>query len=297
MKKLELLVFIFLIFSLISFEVKAENYKLFFGDLHGHTFWSDGKGSPAEYFTYCKDVAKLDFCAITDHDVNQTALSNITIEADNFNSLNFVAFAGTEWSSPRYGHKACYNISTVCRAWSANCDTPKELYESVKKDGGLCHAAHPAANWTGQNATDWDVVKDEVEVAGEIYANETKMIEAWSNYKLKLGVVGVSDTHDGRPGSSGVTGCYAKELTRKGILEALKARRCFATSSGANRTHFPMNLSFKINGHWMGEEISLNYGSKLNFEIIVNATYNITSIRIKKNGETIATKIDCNSKN
>ncbi|MEM3786717.1 MAG: hypothetical protein QXZ59_04975, partial [Nitrososphaeria archaeon] len=187
--------------------------------------------------------------------------------------------------------------STSCSATSQNCDETNELYEKVKREGGLCHTAHPATSWEGQNATDWSVVRDEVEVAGEIYANETKMIEAWSNYSLKLGVVGVSDTHDGRPGSSGITGCYASELTRKGILEALKARRCFATSSGANRTHFPMNLSFKINGHWMGEEISLNYGSKLNFEIIVNATYNVTRIYIKKNGETIATKTDCNFQN
>jgi len=291
MKKI---LFVLILLVLLAKNVNAD-YNLYFGDLHGHTNFSDGMGYPADYFTYCRDSAKLDFCAVTDHNAGKTALSNTTLEANNFNSPSFVAFVGMEWSSSRYGHKPCYNISNPCSSSSSTCDTPDKLYNSVKNDGGLCHAAHPATTWTGQNETDWNYSKDEVEVAGEVYANESKMNYAWKIYNLKMGVVGVGDSHNGRPGYGGITGCYATELTRKGILDALKARRCFATN--ANRTQYPMNISFKANGHLMGEEISLDYGSNINFDIIVNATYNINSIQLKKNGTVISTKNDCNSQN
>jgi len=283
-------------FVLLFKHANASEYNLFFGDLHGHTNFSDGKGGyPAQYFAYCRDVAKLDFCAVTDHNIGQKNLDNTSKEANNFNSPTFVTFSGNEWSSARYGHKSCYNISRSCSASSSSCDTPSELYASVKSDGGLCHAAHPAESWAGQNETDWSFSEDEIERAGEIYNNESKMNDAWKNYGLRLGAVGVTDSHDGRPGSVGVTGCYATELTRKGILEALNARRCFAASH--NRTHYPVNLSFKINGHWMGEELSLDYGTNLDFNVIVNANYNIDKIHIKKDGDIIATKSDCNSPN
>ena len=46
----------------------AAEYRLFWGDVHGHSAISDGKGSPGDYFTYARDVARLDFVVLTDHD-------------------------------------------------------------------------------------------------------------------------------------------------------------------------------------------------------------------------------------
>lgn len=44
-------------------------YRVFFGDIHGHTLVSDGSwGDPDDYFRYGREVAGLDFCALTDHD-------------------------------------------------------------------------------------------------------------------------------------------------------------------------------------------------------------------------------------
>lgn len=39
----------------------------YFGQLHSHTINSDGAGTLEEAFTYARDVAKLDFFAVTDH--------------------------------------------------------------------------------------------------------------------------------------------------------------------------------------------------------------------------------------
>jgi len=50
----------------------------------------------------------------------------------------------------------------------------------------------------------------------------------------------------------GATGVLAKENTREAIFDALKARRCYAYM-GQER----IRLDFRINGHYMGEEITL----------------------------------------
>lgn len=41
--------------------------RIFFGNLHAHTSYSDGKGMPEEAYVYARDVAKLDFLALTEH--------------------------------------------------------------------------------------------------------------------------------------------------------------------------------------------------------------------------------------
>lgn len=41
--------------------------NVYFGNLHSHTSYSDGSGTPAEAFRYARDTAGLDFLAITEH--------------------------------------------------------------------------------------------------------------------------------------------------------------------------------------------------------------------------------------
>jgi len=43
-------------------------YRVYFGEIHGHTELSDGWGTPDACFTAARDLARLDFCALTDHD-------------------------------------------------------------------------------------------------------------------------------------------------------------------------------------------------------------------------------------
>ena len=132
-----------------------------------------------------------------------------------------------------------------------------------------------------------------MELAGEIYASEEKMNEAWLDFGLRIGVVGVSDTHSGRPGASGVTGCYAFELSREGILDALASRRCFATNSPVNRADNPAALEFKLNGRWMGEVVPVPEGETMALTVSVASAAQIEMITIKKDGEVLATKEDC----
>ena len=51
-----------------TYRPEASPYKVYFGEIHGHSELSDGRGSPDDYFATARDEAKLDFCALTDHD-------------------------------------------------------------------------------------------------------------------------------------------------------------------------------------------------------------------------------------
>ena len=89
----------------------------------------------------------------------------------------------------------------------------------------------------------------------------------------RVGFTAGSDDHYGHPGAvypgphighfasgNGLTALYTEELTREGIWEALKARRCYATN-GAR-----ILLRFQVNGHWMGEEIESDAPPRIEVE-------------------------------
>jgi hypothetical protein len=115
----------------------------------------------------------------------------------------------------------------------------------------------------------------------------------------KLGIVAGSDGHDGHPGNaqsplvkhphlfhfcgSGFTAVLCDELTRENVYEAIKNRRCYAT------TGVPIILDFRANGHDMGSEIKNCEGSPRLY-VRCGGTYSIHEIRIVKNGRIIHTE-------
>ena len=47
---------------------RRDGPRVLWGDLHGHSNFSDGTGTPEDYYVYARDVAGLDVAALTDHD-------------------------------------------------------------------------------------------------------------------------------------------------------------------------------------------------------------------------------------
>lgn len=101
---------------------------IYFGNLHAHTAVSDGTGTPAEAFAYARDVAKLDFMALTEHNhilagERATPEQRLAIyvgpadsalipTADRFTTTGkFVALSGQEYSSMSKGnHVNVYDV-------------------------------------------------------------------------------------------------------------------------------------------------------------------------------------------
>ena len=156
--------------------IESPEYRLFWGEIHGHTVVSDGGArTPDEYYCHGRDTALLDFCAIADHDFGialydpEKYWSMITEAARRFNEPGrFVTIPGWEIShaglveGESYGHKNVYFLddeppffsSSPYGKWRAGRDHThiEELVERLEASG----ATFMIVDHTSHMLTDWD---------------------------------------------------------------------------------------------------------------------------------------------
>ncbi len=263
-----------------SFQTSVEPpMMVFFGDIHNHTSYSDGSGSPTLALS-TGQAAGFDFMAITDHSyaIDDTEWANTlaAVEAATIPGT-FVALRGFEYTQGAEGHINVYNtVRHACRSdvGFSMCDytpnleagvTVRGFYEWAASDGmNAVDAAgtvlqfnHPG--WI--NFNDWTYHPEVSEIArmtevgngsGTSYVfSEDEYIRAL-DYGWKLGAANNADTHSYYWGTNTDhrTGVLMPELTKEALLEALHERRTFATED----KNFA--LSMKANGAWMGAEIA-----------------------------------------
>ena len=273
--------------------------RVYWGDVHGHTSISDGKGSLDDYFRYARDVAKLDFVMVTDHDfgnagpwrmpkptwaLTQQKADQYTVDG------KFVAVAGYEWTSqPKYwtpeepiflgpiqyyNHKNVYFPSGVEYLFSAknpDYNSPNLLAEAVRRHGGLIQNNHPEAGLEGRDQFDYDPAYSAVIANTEMGADTMRyngktydlqwetVVREFLGKGGKTGFVRGTDTHEGKPAAR--TAVLAPELSRASLFDALRRRRNYAVS------HARIGLDFRIDGHPMGEEIQIEGNPRITVEI------------------------------
>ncbi|MBI5833278.1 MAG: CehA/McbA family metallohydrolase [Armatimonadetes bacterium] len=275
--------------------VSAER-QVYWGDVHCHTDHSDGTGSLEALLTYARDVAHLDFVIVTDHDFGHghpwwMANEEWQLIQDTIDSFTvpgrFVAIAGYEWTSqpkywtevgpgmaserifpgpPRYyNHKNVYFPGRAERMFNAkdrSCFTPRSLAAAVQRAGGLIQNNHPDAGPEGRDQFDYDTGGDGVIANTEMgadtvhYGGKTyelgweRLLRGFLARGGRTGFVKGTDTHEGKPAAR--TAVLAGELTRAALFEALASRRTYAVS------YSRIGLDLRINGHAMGEEMTIN---------------------------------------
>jgi hypothetical protein len=246
--------------------VAVAGERVLWADLHGHSNLSDGTGLPEDFFRYARDVAGLDAAALTDHDhhgapryldQNEDVWESIRTVVRRFRAPGrFVSLLGYEWTSWLHGHRHVLYFGDdglVKGALDPRSDAPPKLWAALRGDTALTIAHHPAG---GPMATNWAIAPDPdfellVEVAsthGSSEARETprrvtrtvegSFVRDALDRGYRLGFVGSSDSHDGHPGcvqepgrrSCGLAAILSRTATREAILEALRARRTYATS-------------------------------------------------------------------
>jgi hypothetical protein len=110
----------------------------------------------------------------------------------------------------------------------------------------------------------------------------------------EMGFVGGNDCHTGRPGDDrpghqerryskgGLTGVYADELTLKGILNAIKAKRVYATTGARIRA------MVTVDGHFIGEKFSC--GNSCEIKVSVEGTAPLERIEVYRGLELLHTE-------
>ena len=112
----------------------------------------------------------------------------------------------------------------------------------------------------------------------------------------RFGFIGSGDSHAGMPGrsypadrqwcvdaKSGLACVYAPELTREAIFDALRSRRCYAT------TGVRMIVEFTVDSTGMGGTVvPADPRAPRRIRIHVIGTDELASLRVVKNGDTLA---------
>jgi hypothetical protein len=244
--------------------VRDSPRRLVWGDLHGHTRYSDGTGTPRDYFRYARDVARLDVIALTDHDHwGPRPLDERKDHSDEITQLvlefhepgRFVTIPGYEWTNWLHGHRHVLYFeepTPILSAIDPATDRPDELWAALRGKPVLTLAHHSAGepvatNWLYPPDPELEPLTEVVSVHGMSEAADApspitggipgNFVRDELLRGARLGFIGSGDSHDGHPGmthlaagQSGLAGIYSASLERGALLEAMRARRTFATN-------------------------------------------------------------------
>jgi hypothetical protein len=303
----------------------CSSYRLYWGDVHGHTELSDGRGSVADFLSYARDQAKLDFVIVTDHDfgtgpswrMSPEAWQQIQDEVEKHtHEGRFVAIAGYEWTSQAkywrdytpaeqsqrlfdgppqdYNHKNVYFPSRVPHIFSAKdaayC-TPDLLAAAVLASGGLIQNNHPSAGPEGRDQWAYDPRYSCVITNTEIGPDTP-------TYNGKQYTLNTEQTIREFLNRGGKTGFVAGSDTHEGhpaartAVLARKLTRAAIFDALRHRCNYAVSgarigLDFRINGHLMGEEIEIRAQPRL--KVVVEGTDRIAEIAIIRDGQPLYT--------
>jgi hypothetical protein len=304
--------------------VPASAYNVYYGNLHAHTAYSDGIGTPPQAFTYARDTAMVDIQAITDHThlLTSTEYANLRAYAAAYTEDGvFVAIAGQEHGSlstsrtgafghmnfyesptliPQYdngGNDYRYNLAGTYAWLISHTDgiTGAPLFAVFNHPyytggtGADAQFHHFAYSVTGDSAMSLTEIRNGQR--GDDY--EPEYIEAL-NKGWHVGVSANQDNHNGMWGdqpnpNSGndiyLTGVLADTLTKEAVLQALKDRRTFAVE--VNPKSDRMGLFYQCEGHWVGDVFE-TAADTLHFDITVWGETNFVSVELIRNGVQVA---------
>ena len=250
-------------------------------DLHGHSQFTDGTGTPDDYFTYAREVSGLDVACLTDHDhwgiqfmdENPWMWQTIreTVKAHHEPGL-FVSLLGYEWTSWLHGHRHVLYFGDEGEIYSSidpDYETPVQLWKALEGQQALTFAHHSAGgpvstNWYYPPHSVFEPVTEVSSVHGSSEAEDSpgaiynpvkgNFVRDLLNAGFRVGFIGSGDSHDGHPGlahlsndgGSGLAALYTEDVTREGVLKALRDRRTYATN-GAR-----IYLEVSVDGKPMG---------------------------------------------
>ena len=300
-----------------SIDYQGQSLKLFYGDLHAHSDISVcnrcGDQSLDENYQHRRDINRMDFVAMTDHDYNFVPyLWNYSAKLVRANEDpgRLMTFLAEEWTSSfekyspehpygYYGHRNLILGDTFFPRWfdSSNGDTPAELWGALRRmKAGFVNIPHQLAD-TGNVPTDWNFTDEEAQPVAEIFQVRGSyehhgtprqaqratppgyfLQDAWARGKI-IGVIASPD-HGGGRGKACV---FAPELTREGVLEAIRQRHTFGTTAAR------MFLDVRVNGRLMGEKTAVPGGRPVEVRVSARCPGDIDRIEVCRSNRFVYT--------
>jgi hypothetical protein len=257
-------------------------YNVYYGNLHSHTDYSDGVQTPTDAYFYARYTAPtpLDFLAVTDHNHSGAGmqLANYATGLAEAATANedgaFIAIYGQEWGFASGGHVNVFE-SPALFGWEggnydvfvAEGDYPS-LYSAIVANPPASYP--PIAQWNHPGSDNFDnyavtaAGKDVVHlmalVNGPAASTATDESDVGNtNFDgvfvdalqkgYRVSPVADQDNHAANWGAAtqGRTAVLATAKTKSAIMEALAARRTYATMD-----HNTL-VEFSADGHSMGE--------------------------------------------
>lgn len=254
-----------------------ETYQHYYGDLHSHTGFSDGRGTPLEALEWGKKSQKGDFLAISDHAGSITAQKwEATVAA--VQAVSDEAFCG--FASYESGYSDEYideDGVPVVNGGELNVLGAKKLlveagypegYEDfcnllAKEPQAIAFFNHPQeASWPTDKI--WNAYNEyalgyphmKEQLVGMEVSNETSAYNKIHERAYTIGLdqgwrfapFATTDTHGGEwlSGFNDRTVVLATELTEDALLEAMRQRRIYAVENPN------FKAEFYVNGQIMG---------------------------------------------
>jgi len=223
--------------------------RLWWGDIHSQSFFTDGLRCPEELYSFARDEAFLDIFALSDHTEHLTDrqwdyFTAVTNEFDAPGS--FATLVGLEWTNSEQGHRNVYYRGAggpILRANEPAEQDLERLYEIARERGALV-VPHHSANVT--MGVPWELGHDPVAErlceVHSVWGNSERPAAEGNPFPIRVlggekagqhvrdalcmgrryGLIGGGDIHDGRPGDELHSRQRAPEfyrlLHRQGIM-------------------------------------------------------------------------------
>ena len=306
-----------------SSDFYGDNLRCYFGDMHVMTgSYTTGSmiGTTEGAILYARDVFGLDFTAVTNGHTVESWPKDQKLFSDYNEPHKFVTLPAYE-KGFKTGHKNIYYLDEKLPAFYG--EKVENLWEFLSGKRAMAISHHTNTHSETSARRRWRPLDistinpgyeklieicqnrgsfEKEEIGGEVsFGGFGSSIRSILSKGYRLGFVGGTDTHRGRPGSplsnqsgldaqayvtGGITGVIAGELTREAIWESLQARRCYAATSCR------ILLDFRLNEHMMGQDVEVNRENMKNFEVRelevrAAGTYEISRIVIVRNGKEV----------
>ncbi|UCE80817.1 MAG: CehA/McbA family metallohydrolase [Methanobacteriota archaeon] len=238
-------------------EKDTTTYNLYFGDLHTHTSYSDGTGTPWEAYEAAID-AGADFMAVTDHvpvwnayyawTATEEEWADTLSAADHYTSNSFVAMAGYEaWLLAGIGEINVFNSRDLPPGPLLNrLERLPVFYDWLVQQGAVGQFNHPV--YYSDNFLNYSYY-NEFRDQGMGVLENLRNADYESSYIMALDTgwhimpAANSDTHNANwiSGSEVRTVLLAPSLTPENLYDAMKANRGYATQDKNLQVHYTLN--------------------------------------------------------